>query len=159
MTGGRTGGRERTVIDGGIYAFEEALSSRLLRWAGASVLAGAPPALAGSAFWRGFGVQSVAWGLIDAVIALGGRRGAAAKAARPGSRSPARQAEESQKLRRVLVINSGLDVAYVLGGLALARTRGREAPFLRGSGWGVAAQGAFLLGFDVLHARRLPRGR
>lgn len=140
----------------GIYDFEAELSSRLMRWAGASVVAGAPLVLLGSAFWRGFGVQSAAWGLIDGAIALAGGRGAATKTARPENHTPARRAEERTTLRRVLGINAGLDVAYVLGGLVLARTRGREEPFVRGTGWGIAAQGAFLFGFDLLHLRRLP---
>jgi hypothetical protein len=141
----------------GIYDIESTISARLLRWAAGSVLAGTPLALVGSPFWRGFGVQTAAWGLIDGVIALAGARGAAAKAARPESHPPARQAEEAATLRRVLGINAGLDVAYVLGGLVLARTRGRKEPFLRGTGWGIVAQGAFLLGFDLVHRRLIPR--
>ncbi len=152
-------GRTLKEQGAGIYAFEAALSSRLMRWAGASVLAGAPLALVDGPFWRGFGVQSVAWGLIDAAIALAGGRGAAQKAARPENHSPARQAEEREKLLRVLGINAGLDVAYVLGGLVLTTTRGRNDLFARGTGWGIAAQGAFLLGFDALHAGHLLRER
>lgn len=167
MNGSDTGDKERGagkaragVNEGtGIYKFEAALSSRLMVWAGASVLAGAPLTLVGSSFWRGFGVQAVAWGVIDGVIAFGGGRGAASKAARPENHTPARQAEERDKMRRVLAINAGLDVAYVVGGLALVRTRGRDNVFLRGTGWGIAAQGAFLLGFDLFHARRLRRER
>nr|NLI50751.1 hypothetical protein [Propionibacterium sp.] len=59
-------------------------------------------------------------------------------------------------MRRILGVNAALDVVYTLGGLALVRTRGHD-PFLRGTGWGIAVQGAFLFGFDVEHLRRLSR--
>jgi hypothetical protein len=46
-------------------------------------------------------------------------------------------------------------VLYVLGGLWLARTKGEDDEFWRGSGWGIVVQGAFLFVFDLIHARQL----
>ena len=65
---------------------------------------------------------------------------------------------EAGGLRRLLWINAGLDVLYVAGGLLLAFTLGRRSPFAAGSGWGIVLQGAFLFGFDLLHARGVPTG-
>ncbi len=137
------------------FQFQAALSSRLMAWAEGSVVIGLIAALLGDRFWRGFGIQSAAWGLIDGAIAWIGARGAEEKASQRENHTAARQAEEREKLRRVLWINTGLDVIYVLGGLILVRTRGRKDAFARGTGWGIVAQSAFLLGFDLLHALHL----
>lgn len=50
-------------------------------------------------------------------------------------------------LRNVLAINSGLDVAYIGSGLFLSLWF--ASPLLRGFGWAVILQGAFLLAFDL----------
>lgn len=140
-----------------IYQFQMGLTSRLMAWAEASVVGGLLLALLGDRFWQGFGIQSAGWGFIDGVIAWVGGRGAAEKASQPEQHTAARQAEERGKLRRILWINTGLDVVYVLGGLLLARTRGCKDGFARGTGWGIAAQGGFLFIFDLLHALHLSR--
>jgi carboxylesterase len=103
----------------------------------------------------------MAWGAIDAAIALGGRRAARRRqAARPDALAPGivdREANrEARRLARLLWFNTGLDVLYVAGGLALAFTRGATSPFWRGTGWGIAVQGAFLFVFDLLHATSIP---
>lgn len=144
---------EPTCTD--VFQFQASLSSRLMAWAEGSVVAGLIAALLGDRFWQGFGIQSAAWGLIDGIIGWIGVRSAEQKASLPELHTAARQAEERDKLRRVLWINTGLDVVYVLGGLLLARTRGREDAFARGTGCGIATQGGFLLGFDLLHALHL----
>ncbi len=64
---------------------------------------------------------------------------------------------EARNLRRLLWINTGLDVLYVAGGLVLVVTLGAQNPFMAGSGWGVIVQGGFLLIFDLLHALAVPR--
>ena len=43
----------------------------------------------------------------------------------------------------------------MLGGMWLARTRGNDNEKLRGMGWGIVIQGAFLFIFDFVHAARL----
>ena len=71
-----------------IWDFQDALTRRLLLWSALSIAAGGILLLAGDAFWRGFGLQAVVWGAIDAGIALFGRRACAEAAgvrpARPG---------------------------------------------------------------------------
>ena len=116
---------------------EERLTRVLAGWAAASVVAGA--ALATSPRTRGFGRQTAAWGAVDGLIAYAGSR----KRARTGPTG-------RRRLRRVLLVNAGLDVGYLLAGAGLVRrTR------WRGDGQAVLVQGAFLLVLDTAAARAL----
>jgi hypothetical protein len=116
---------------------ESRLTSALGRWAAGSVAAGAllsvPPQT------RGFGRQTLAWGAIDGAIARVGAR-----------RRAARGATDPDRLRRVLLVNAGLDVGYLAAGAWLVRD-GRW----RGDGAAVLVQGAFLLVLDGTAARAL----
>ncbi len=94
---------------------------------------------------RGFGRQTALWGEVDGAIAAVG-------ALRRRSRGPT----DPARLRRVLLVNAGLDVAYVLGGAALARRGGTwRGADLRGDGLAVVVQGLALLVLDSAYARRL----
>ncbi|CAN5151436.1 hypothetical protein BH24ACT10_BH24ACT10_17220 [soil metagenome] len=106
-------------------------------WAAASVAVGV--VLAARPVTRGFGRQTLTWGAVDGVIALVGAR----RRARRGPTDPAR-------LRRVLLVNAGLDVGYLAAGAWLVRD-GRW----RGDGQAVVVQGAFLLLLDATAAQRL----
>jgi len=138
------------------WAYGETIGRRLLTWSLGSVLVGLVLVLVGDAWWRGVGIQALVWGAIDGAIAIGGilsaRRGAARGAGVPGA-----DAREAAKLRRLLLVNGGLDVLYIAAGLVLAGPIAAGDPFLAGNGWGVVLQGAFLLVFDVAHAQRVPR--
>jgi hypothetical protein len=115
-------------------------------------------AVAGSAVWAwgrharrddvaAFGRQSLAWAVVDAAIALWGRRGFARPPADIGQAYA-----KARRLRLLTAVNAGLDVGYVAGGAALtryARTTGR-----RGDGAAIIVQGLFLLWLDTRHARR-----
>lgn len=138
-----------------IWDLQLAISRRLLAWSALSGLTGAGLIVWGSPFWRGFGIQAVAWGLIDAAIALFGRRRMSRR--RATLDSPEQRARESFKLWRLLWLNTGLDVLYIVGGLLLALTFGANDSAARGHGWGIVAQGIFLFFFDLIHARTLPR--
>ena len=116
---------------------EQDLTRALGRWALGSVLLGG--ALAAAPRTRGFGRQTAAWGAVDGVIALVGARRQAAGRTTP----PAR-------LRRVLLVNAGLDVGYLAAGAWLLRR-----PRWRGDGAAVLVQGAFLLLLDTSAAQRL----
>lgn len=137
-----------------IWTFQTRLANRLLAWSVPNVLLGAILTRFGDPFWRGFGIQTAAWGAIDGLIALLGRRAARRRAAEPDAGTPQRQAQAAHALRRVLLINTGLDVLYVLSGLLLTRRRGQKQANWRGHGWGIVVQGAFLFFFDLLHARQ-----
>ena len=137
-----------------IYDFQRFLSLRLLLWAVVSLLAGFAAWISGDPFWRGFGLQAAVWGAIDGMIALFGLRGLAQKLTAPFDQDGTQK--RTRWLRRILAVNAGLDVLYIIGGLALDLTLGRTQPFQAGMGWGIVLQGAFLLGFDSLHAWRVP---
>lgn len=116
---------------------EERLTRVLGGWAVGSALAGA--VLSASPRTRGFGRQTFVWGAVDGAIAYVGAR-----------RRTAKGATDPQRLRRVLLVNAGLDVGYLAGGAWLVRD-GRW----RGVGLAVLVQGTFLLVLDSTAARRL----
>ncbi|MBN1486484.1 MAG: hypothetical protein JW981_02505 [Anaerolineae bacterium] len=58
-------------------------------------------------------------------------------------------------MRRILSVNTGLDVLYVGGGLLVAKSKGRDDDVWRGAGSGIVVQGAFLFFFDLFHAWQL----
>lgn len=130
------------------------IGRQLGAWALASVVLGAALlALADGAAARAFGIQCLAWGAIDGAIALAGAIALRRAHARGVVDDPLRAPPERRRLRRLLWVNAGLDVGYVaVAVLVLALWRTPEG---LGHGLGVLLQGGFLLGFDVLHARRL----
>jgi Family of unknown function (DUF6992) len=147
-----------------IWARQALIGRQLGIWGAGSVVAGVGLGIAGQASGsrslRAFGAQNGAWGAVDLGIATFGelrRRGRLATVEDPYG--PATQEAERRSLRRVLLVNAGLDVGYLAGA-----TAGLVWSGLRGSGAGdpvaghsaaVLIQGAFLLGFDTLHARAL----
>ena len=139
-----------------IWDFQDTLSRRLLLWSALSIAAGIGLLAFGDPFWRGFGLQALVWGLIDAAIAWFGQRSAARRRGR-GPHSAEALAREAANLRRLLWINTGLDVLYVTGGLVLLYTMAAQNPFAGGNGWGIIVQGGFLFFFDLLHALVVPR--
>ncbi len=136
-----------------IFDFQRFLSLRLLLWALISIFGGGLSLTSGDSFWRGFGLQAAIWGVVDAGIAFYGLRGLTKRINAPFD--PAEAAKTTRWLRRVLVVNAGLDIFYVAGGIVLALTLGRTQPFNAGMGWGIVLQGIFLLAFDSLHAWRI----
>ena len=142
-----------------IWKFQATMSKRLLIWAAGSALAGLSLVVFTPGFWKGFGIQTLAWGVIDGLIAVFGlwmsrRR----RRTVPDTENPQLMDRESRKLKRTLWINTGLDSLYIAGGIVLAATLGRSNPSWGGHGWGIILQGAFLLFFDLIHAQSVPPG-
>ena len=142
-----------------IWKFQAGLSLRLVIWAAASSAAGLVLIFLATGFWRGFGIQALAWGAADGLIAglgrwLSGRR----RRSTADPNDPKLLEAESRKLRRTLWINTGLDLLYIAGGIILASTVGRGSPVWRGHGWGIVVQGVFLWFFDLIHAQSVPPG-
>ncbi len=131
-----------------IWKFESDLTNRLLVWSILSLLSGIYIWFATNEFGRGFGIQLVAWAVVDAVIAIVGARTAARR------KSTADPKNEALFIRKVLWINFGLDVFYILGGFWVIQTYSES--FWQGTGWGIVLQGAFLFLFDLIHALRVP---
>jgi hypothetical protein len=135
-----------------IWHFQRLISRRLLAWASISVISGLVMYFSKNKFWRNLGAQFASWGIINAGIAVFGdvsTQNRIANIENPGT--PDTLANETKKLRLILLINAGLDVFYILGGRGLAqRDKGDGAQ--RGHGIGIIIQGAFLLIFDIVHA-------
>lgn len=90
--------------------------------------------------WRGFWFMNAIWGLIDGLI---------------GWANLLTAPVEIEFLRKVLMVNSGLDLAYITTGIILAT---RQKPLLKGFGWAILLQGLFLLVFDLIFLARAYRG-
>ncbi len=131
-----------------IWKFESDLTNRLLVWSILSLLSGLYIWFATNEFGRGFGIQLVAWGAVDAAIVIVGARTSARR------KSTADPKNEALFIRKVLWINFGLDVLYILGGFWIIQTYSES--FWQGTGWGIVLQGAFLFLFDLIHALRVP---
>lgn len=138
-----------------IWDFQKRLSATLSGWAASSMGSGALMIALGDEYLKGMGEQFAGWGAVNMAIAQFGNRSAARRRTEPDAYTPAVMDEERRKLSRLLWINAGLDVVYVLGGLYMASTRGATDERWRGRGWGIVAQGGFLLAFDVVQALAL----
>lgn len=125
------------------------LGRRLSWWGGASVLVGAAlAAVASTPGRRAFGIQTAGWGAIDLAIAV-----VAARSDTPPT---------PRSLRRLLLINAGLDLGYIATGAHIAvRTPsfgGRLTPDEAvGHGTAIVIQGAALLALDTVHAAAIER--
>lgn len=140
------------------YRYQHDRLGGLLAWGVGSTLAGLLALRAGDPLQRGFAMQAAAWGAIDAAIALWGRRGAAQAATRAtsGAATAADTARAAAGFRRILWINAGLDVGYVLAALAVLRWAGPRRD-RQGLGWGILVQGLFLLVYDSSLAMEIGR--
>jgi len=142
-----------------IWHFQTQLTRRLAYWSIASIAVGLP-LLSIDPFWRGVGIQSIAWGAIDLLIAIFGSRSASRRKARLSLNELLDSApKETANLKRILLINTALDVLYVAGGVALILTLGADNSEWHGHGWGIIVQGGFLFFFDLFHALKLDNGR
>lgn len=131
-----------------IWKFESDLTRRLLTWSVLSLLSGLYLWFTANEFGRGFGIQAILWGAVDAAIAVVGVRTAARR------KSTADPMKEALFIRKVLWVNFGLDVLYILGGFWVIQSY--TELFWQGTGWGIVLQGTFLFFFDLIHALRVP---
>lgn len=136
-----------------VWDFSTRLTRRLLIWSVLSILFSSLTVFSANPLLRGLAIQFLAWGVIDGAIAVFGARASAGKRAKI-KETERREVEEKEArwLSRVLWINTGLDVFYVLGGFWLMQTWGMDNPLWRGHGIGIMIQGGFLLFFDIFHA-------
>lgn len=136
-----------------IWDFQTRLTRRLLVWSVLSVALSTLTFFSANLFLRGLAIQFFAWGAIDAGIAIFGTRASAKKQAQiQDSERLVIEQKEARWLERILWINTGLDILYILGGFWLMQTKGLNEPLWRGHGLGVVIQGGFLFFFDLYHA-------
>ncbi|GCE24727.1 hypothetical protein KDA_02110 [Dictyobacter alpinus] len=131
------------------YRYQQRRLGILLGWGLVNMLIGASLQGTSSSFWKQFGLQACTWGAIDTVLAIFGIRSARRKEqdfqqAKIEKRS---EQKEINWLHRILVINVGLDVLYILSG-AWVLGRFTEQQDRQGLGWGVLIQGLWLFLFD-----------
>lgn len=140
------------------YVYQHRGLRPLLAWGIGSSLAGALLALLPRPFWRQFGLQAVGWGIVDVLLAIAGRRQALLRAEELAShaRDESAAARDAEQLQRILLLNAGLDLLYIAGGL-WATGRHPDRPERRGFGLGITVQGLFLLAYDLIFARQVER--
>jgi hypothetical protein len=137
-----------------LLAAERAHLLRLALWAGTSLLIGTALVAmlrAGrqrSALLEHFGMQTAAWGAVELGISLLRQRSFGL-----------RDLAGATRLDRMLWLNIGLDVGFVLVGIALAVLGWREPRRLGwvGAGIGVILQGSALMLLDLILAGQISR--
>ena len=139
-----------------IWDFQNSLTTTLQGWAAASIGSGLMMSAADDNFVKGMGEQFAGWGLVNLAIATVGKRSATRHRAEPDAFSPIVMANEHRRLQRLLWVNTGLDVLYVLGGMHLVHTKGADDVRWRGRGWGIMVQGGLFF-FDAVQALALTR--
>lgn len=137
-----------------VWKLQSRISRHLLVWSALSVVVGAALLFA-APFWRGVGVQALVWGVIDAAIAFFGLVSLQRKQRRADADQPDTQLRETHTLRRLLLVNAGLDVLYIVGGVVILTSFATD--FAKGNGVGIIVQGTFLLLFDLFYALRVQR--
>ena len=138
-----------------ISKFQIELSRRLMFWAVVSSVTGLVLILWFESFWKGFGVQALVWGGIDGVIAA---LGLWFSRKRRKSISSNVDLSAPSRLKRTLLINAGLDLVYIAGGVLLISIWGRLDLAWLGHGWGIIVQAVFLFFFDLINAQCVPPG-
>jgi hypothetical protein len=130
-------------------------------WAGASILSGVGLSVQSeNTTLRYLGFQNIGWGAVNAAIAgtalFGlGAQFAALDTLGTDGRALLDELSQEQTFAKILLVNAGLDVGYMLVGAALmwsARNGLARSDEFFGSGLGVVIQGAFLLIFDIWQA-------
>ena len=136
-----------------VWIFSANLTRRLLIWSISSVLITVPMFFSASPFLRGLAIQFLAWGVVDGAIAIFGARMSANKQKNLQQDETGEvETKEAHWLSRILWVNTGLDMVYVLGGIWLFQTWGTDSSLWRGHGVGIVIQGGFLFLFDLYHA-------
>lgn len=121
----------------------------LAAWAGANIVQGSISAGNAKGSDHYFHRMNACWNTVN--LTLAGLGLWAAKKQLAGIHTAERNWKEQQKTEKLLLLNSGLDAAYIMTGLYL-RERGnrlnRDEPL--GYGGSLILQGSFLLVFDII---------
>lgn len=118
----------------------------------ANIAAGAVGAGQTSGETRYFHQMNLYWNLFNLGIAGAGLLGSRRKNA--DTETLADAVRQHENMKQILLVNAGLDVAYVLGGAYLrerANSHPDKADRQRGYGKSIMVQGGFLLAFDLVN--------
>lgn len=95
--------------------------------------------------------MNIYWNLVNLALAIPGLRHSIITD--PASLDLAASASAYHSMGKILLINAGLDVAYITGGFLMkemAKTRENKFNILNGYGRSLILQGGFLLAFDLI---------
>lgn len=95
--------------------------------------------------------MNIFWNVVNLGLALPGLRYSIITD--PSTLNLAETVNEYHQMSKILLMNAGLDVAYITGGFLMkemAKTREKKRDILRGYGRSLILQGGFLLAFDVI---------
>lgn len=121
----------------------------LTGWAVANIATGVTGwAVSSDEQWSHFHLMNAGWNLVNLGLGASGWWNAAT--AEPGSFDARSSIEEVTQLESILLLNAGLDVAYVVAGSALWWWgESASRPDRVGLGQSLVVQGGFLLAFDL----------
>jgi hypothetical protein len=121
----------------------------LASWAGLNIVGGSALYFLDEAN-QSFHQMNAMWNVVNAGLATGGLIGASRELT---GWNLARSIEAQHNLEKVYLVNAGLDLGYIMGGLFLAQL-GDEYPAradqFAGWGYSIALQGGFLMVFDAV---------
>ncbi|SFE71898.1 DUF6992 family protein [Spirosoma endophyticum] len=156
---GSTATAQRSTLSTELKTFSEqrikhqkTLGLTLGSFALANIAVGAVAAGQTSGETKYFHKMNVYWNLVNLGIAGAGLLGSRKRNA--NSETLADAVRQHENMKQILLINAGLDVAYVVGGAYLrerAESHPDKADQLRGYGKSIMAQGGFLLAFDLVN--------
>ncbi len=95
--------------------------------------------------------MNIFWNVVNLALAVPGLR--YSMITDPSTLSLAETVAEYSSMKRIVLMNAALDVAYITGGVLMkemAKTRESKRDILRGYGKSLVLQGGFLLVFDAV---------
>ncbi len=95
--------------------------------------------------------MNIYWNLVNLALAVPGLRHSLITD--PAALNLAESVSEYHRMGKILLLNAGLDVAYITGGFLMkemAKTRTNKFDILDGYGRSLILQGGFLLAFDLI---------
>jgi hypothetical protein len=146
------------------YDINKAHAITLTSWSAVNIIGSGSLALTQSGQAKHFNTMNASWGLINGTISTFMLLNL--KKEKNAGYSLYEDMERQHKLEKILLLNTGLDAAYMLGGVALnyygqLPQNANRADRLQGFGKSIIIQGGFLLLQDVvfyaLHAKNRKR--
>ncbi len=116
-------------------------------WAIANIAVGTTASFNTTGSTKYFYQMNALWNIANLGAAISGYVSAVKNVDRP--LTPAESLKEQRKIETIFLVNGGLDLVYIGGGIYLDhRGNANNSDKLRGYGSGIILQGAFLLLFD-----------